>query len=173
MNIIWTRLRQIVFRLLQGLVRRYYRLKTLSLLERCLSVGPAVRLRMPLVIYHPECISFGSRVDVGENVIIRGGGGVYIGNDVLIAAGAILVSQGHPINPPRWGRVVSKPVQIGNEVWIGVNATILPGVTIGNNSIVAAGAVVSHDVPPNSIVAGVPARVIGDIGTNPGDPTVF
>ena len=118
------------------------------------------------MIYHPECISFGSRVDVGENVVMRGGGGIYIGNDVLIAAGATLASQGHPICPPRWGRVVSKPVRIGNEVWIGANATILPGVTIGDGSIVAAGAVVTHDVPSFSIVAGVPARVIRTIEAN-------
>lgn len=112
------------------------------------------------MIYHPECISFGNRVDVGENVIIRGGGGISIGNDVLIAAGAALVSEGHPVNPPRWGRNVSKPVRIGNEVWIGANAVVLPGVTIGDGSIVAAGAVVSRDVPGNVVVAGVPARVI-------------
>jgi acetyltransferase-like isoleucine patch superfamily enzyme len=121
---------------------------------------------MPLVICHPECISFGSRVDVGENVVMRGGGGIYIGNNVLIAAGATLASQGHPTCPPRWGRVVSKPVRIGNEVWIGANATILPGVTIGDGSIVAAGAVVTHDVPSFSIVAGVPARVIQTIEEN-------
>ncbi len=118
------------------------------------------------MICHPECISFGSRVDVGENVVMRGGGGIYIGNNVLIAAGATLASQGHPTCPPRWGRVVSKPVRIGNEVWIGANATILPGVTIGDGSIVAAGAVVTHDVPSFSIVAGVPARVIQTIEEN-------
>ena len=112
------------------------------------------------MIYHPECISFGNRVDVGENVVIRGGGGISIGNDVLIAAGAALVSEGHPVNPPRWGRNVSKPIRIGNEVWIGANAVVLPGVTIGDGSIVAAGAVVSCDVPDNVVVAGVPARVI-------------
>jgi acetyltransferase-like isoleucine patch superfamily enzyme len=118
---------------------------------------------MPLVIYHPECISFGSRVDVGENVIIRGGGGIFIGNDVLIAAGAALMSQGHPIDPPRWGRNVSKPISIGNEVWIGAHAVVLPGVTIGDGAVVAAGAVVSRDVPSYAVVAGVPARVIRTI----------
>lgn len=159
----WARLRRLVIRLLQSPVRLYYRLETLSLLERCSSVGSSVRLRMPLVIYHPECISFGSRVDVGENVIIRGGGGISIGNDVLIAAGAALVSQGHPICPPRWGCNVSKPISIGNEVWIGAHAVVLPGVTIGDGAVVAAGAVVSRDVPSYAVVAGVPARVIRTI----------
>lgn len=163
MNSIGTILRRLAIRILQSPVRLYYRLETMLLLERCSSVGFSVRLRMPLVIYHPECISLGSRVDIGENVIIRGGGGVIIGNDVLIAAGVALVSEGHPVNPPRWGRNVSKPVRIGNEVWIGTNAVVLPGVTIGNGSIVAAGAVVSRDVPGNVVVAGVPARVIRTI----------
>lgn len=156
----WERLGRFGIRFLQSPVRLYYRLETKLLLERCSSVGSSVRLRMPLVIYHPECISFGNRVDVGENVVIRGGGGISIGNDVLIAAGAALVSEGHPVNPPRWGRNVSKPIRIGNEVWIGANAVVLPGVTIGDGSIVAAGAVVSCDVPDNVVVAGVPARVI-------------
>ena len=118
---------------------------------------------MPLVICHPECISFGSRVDVGENVIIRGGGGIVIGSDVLIAAGAVITSQGHPIRPPRWGRNVSRPISIDNEVWIGAHSVVLPGVTIGNGTIVAAGAVVSRDVPSYTVVAGVPARVIRTI----------
>jgi acetyltransferase-like isoleucine patch superfamily enzyme len=118
---------------------------------------------MPLVIYHPECISFESRVDVGENVVMRNDGGIYIGKDVLIADDVTITSQVHPTCPPRWGRVVSKPVRIGNEVWIGANAIILPGVTIGEGSIVAAGAVVTDDVPSFSIVAGVPARVIRTI----------
>ncbi len=119
-----------------------------------------------MFFYQPELVSFGNRVDIGENVVIRGGGGVSFGNDVLVAAGAAIMSQGHPIVPPRWGCVISKPVRIGNDVWIGANATILPGVTIGDGSIVAAGAVVTHDVPSFSIVAGVPARVIRTIEVN-------
>ena len=86
------RFRRLVFWLLQGLVRLYFRLEAQSVLERCYSIGTGVRLRMPLVIYHPECISFGSRVDVGENTVIRGGGGISIGDDVLIAAGTSLAS---------------------------------------------------------------------------------
>lgn len=157
------RLRRLVSRFLQIAVGFYYRVGASSLLDQCSSVGSSVRLRMPLLIYHPECVSFGSRVDVGENVIIRGGGGVCIGNDVLIAAGAAIISQGHPIRPPRWGRNTSKPISIGNEVWIGTHATVLPGVTIGDGAVVAAGAVVSRDVPPFAVVAGVPARVIRTI----------
>ena len=119
-----------------------------------------MRFRMPIFIYQPELVSFGNRVDVGENVVIRGGGGVSIGDNVLIAAGAAIISQGHPIVPPRWNSVISNEVRIGDEVWIGANAIILPGVTVGDRSIIAAGAVVTQDVPPSCTVAGVPARVI-------------
>lgn len=139
-------------------------------MERCSAVGISVRLRMPLVIYQPESVRLGNRVDVGENVIIRGGGGVSVGNDVLIAAGASIVSQGHPIVPPRWGRNLSKPITIGNEVWIGAHAVVLPGVTIGDGAVVGAGAVVSRDVAPYTVVAGVPARVIRSIGPAVADP---
>jgi acetyltransferase-like isoleucine patch superfamily enzyme len=179
MNSICAHLRLFVIRVLQSPVRLYFRLETLSLRERFLSVGRSVRLRMPLSIYHPEYVSFGSRVDIGENVVIRGGGGVVIGNDVMIAAGTMITSQGHPISPPRWGRNISSPISIGNEVWIGANAVILPGVTIGDGAIVAAGAVVSRDVPSYTVVAGVPARVIRTIerplsgGSSPIDSSLF
>jgi acetyltransferase-like isoleucine patch superfamily enzyme len=105
----------------------------------------------------------GDSVDIGENVIIRGGGGITVGSRVLIAAGAAIVSVGHPIRPPRWGVTIGNPIVIGDEVWIGINAVVLPGVTIGEGAIVAAGAVVTKDVPPYSIVAGVPAKVIKHI----------
>ncbi|HCJ91322.1 MAG: hypothetical protein I3I94_01775 [Acidaminococcaceae bacterium] len=61
---------------------------------------------------------------------------------------------------------IAKPVRIGDDVWVGGNVTILPGVTIGSNVVVAAGAVVTHDVPDNSLVAGVPARVIRKLENN-------
>ena len=64
------------------------------------------------------------------------------------------------MNPYERTSTISKPVKIGDRVWIGIAATILPGVTIGENSIVAAGAVVTKDVPPNTIVAGNPAKVV-------------
>ena len=74
----------------------------------------------------------------------------------------ILQCTGHPLSPK--GRRVkmanSKPITIGNDVWIGGNCTILPGVTIGNNVIIAAGAVVTKDIPDNCVAAGVPAKVI-------------
>lgn len=150
----------LIFCIMRIPVRLYQGLQRRSILDRCFAVGFSVRFRMPIFIYQPELVSFGNRVDVGENVVIRGGGGVSIGDNVLIAAGAAIISQGHPIVPPRWNSVISNEVRIGDEVWIGANAIILPGVTVGDRSIIAAGAVVTQDVPPSCTVAGVPARVI-------------
>jgi acetyltransferase-like isoleucine patch superfamily enzyme len=136
------------------------------LISRCAEVGGNVRLRMPVIIYHPERLHFGTDIDVGENVLLRAGGGLTIGNRVLIAAGAAVVTVGHPIDPPRWGKVTTAPVTIGDDVWIGVNAVVLPGVTIGNGAIVAAGAVVTEDVSPYAMVGGVPATVLRKIECN-------
>ena len=88
-----------------------------------------------------------------------------MGDNVWIAPNTLITTINHPISPKgrRQHLGISKPVKIGNDVWIGGNATILPGVTIGNNVIVAAGAVVTHDVPDNVIVGGVPAKVIREI----------
>lgn len=141
-------------------------LRARHLLSRCAETGADVQLRMPVVIYHPENLRFGSCVAVGENVLLRAGGGLTIGNRVLIAAGAAIVTVGHPIGLPRWNKVTAAPVAIGDDVWIGVNAVVLPGVTIGNGAVVAAGAVVTEDVPSGVVVGGVPARVLRNVEAN-------
>ena len=90
---------------------------------------------------------------------------VYIGNHVMIGPKTLMTTVGHPLSPKARRGYMAKaaPVRIGNDVWIGGNVTILPGVTIGNNVVVAAGAVVTKDVPDNSLVGGVPARLIREI----------
>ncbi len=88
-----------------------------------------------------------------------------IGENVFIAPGVVISAATHPLDAHR--RVTrhfqSHPITIGDRAWIGANATILTGVTIGENAVVAAGAVVTHDVPPNTLVGGVPARVIREL----------
>lgn len=138
-----------------------------SVLSRCAEVGIKVRLRMPVVIYHPEKLRLGSEIDIGEFVVIRASGGMRIGDRVLIAAAAVLTTRGHPEHPPRYGRVVDAPVEIEDDVWIGAGAVILPGVTVGRGAIVAAGAVVTKSVEPMTIVGGVPATIIRRIEKNP------
>jgi len=119
------------------------------------------------MVIPPFSTDCGLNTTIGRNVFINQGchfmdmGGITIGDDVMIGPKVNLVSSGHPTDPAqRRNGIVKKPITIGNNVWIGVAATILPGVTIGENAVVAAGAVVSRDVPANTIAAGVPARVL-------------
>lgn len=146
--------------------RRVEEFRARVILERCARVGEGVRLRMPVVVYAPEKLSFGSQVDVGEFVVLRASGGMQIGDRVLIAAHATLTTRGHPILPPRFGRTVDAPIVIEDDVWIGAAAVILPGVTVGHGSIVGAGAVVTRDVPPETVVGGVPSRKIRTTADN-------
>ncbi len=118
-------------------------------------------------------------VKIGEQVVINFGvniiiplsekgvkdHNIVIGDRVAIATGAVIVGQSDP-NFSKLSRLYpddSRPIVIEDDVWIGANAVILPGVTIGTQSIVASGAVVNRDVPPYTVVAGVPAKKIKDI----------
>lgn len=110
-------------------------------------------------------IHVGDRFLANCNVTILDIGEVRIGNDVMIGPGTLISTVNHPLSPRgrREHLGLVKPVTIGNDVWIGGNCSILPGVTIGNNVIVAAGAVVATDVPDNCLVGGVPAKIIKEI----------
>ena len=136
---------------------RYKRRHILSCLK---SVGKEVTLRMPVKVYHPDCLEIGNKVDIGEYSFLRASGGLKIGNNVLIAGGVFITTRGHSITIPRYGLVEDSSVEIADNVWIGANAVVLPGVKIGEGAIVAAGAVVSKNVEPFTIVGGVPARKI-------------
>jgi acetyltransferase-like isoleucine patch superfamily enzyme len=87
-------------------------------------------------------------------------GGINIEDNVLIGPKVNLITENHPTDPTQRKSLILQPIHIKNNAWIGAGATILPGVTIGENSIVAAGAVVNKDVPANTIVGGVPAKII-------------
>lgn len=127
-------------------------------------------------IFPPFHTNLGIQIRIGKNTFINHAcscvdmGGVTIGNNVLIGPRVNLVSENHPVEPSQRGFLIGKPVTICDNVWIGAAATILPGVTVGENAIVGAGSVVTRDVPANTIVAGVPARVIRKIPTG-ADPT--
>ncbi|MCU7549563.1 hypothetical protein OCK74_10585 [Chitinophagaceae bacterium LB-8] len=90
-------------------------------------------------------------------------GGITIEDDVLIGPRVNLTTENHPLDPADRRALICKPIVIKRNAWIGAAATILPGVTIGENAVVAAGAVVSKDVPANTIVGGVPAKIIKSI----------
>ncbi|RYF60600.1 MAG: sugar O-acetyltransferase [Cytophagaceae bacterium] len=117
-------------------------------------------------VFPPFHTNFGRSIRLGKNVFINHAcsfldiGGITIEDDVQIGPSVNLTSENHPLDPNDRKTVLLQPIVIKRNAWIGAGATILPGVTIGENSIVAAGAVVSRDVPPNTVVAGVPARVV-------------
>lgn len=112
----------------------------------------------------PETISIGNHTHIGENVHLRGGGAIIIGEWCQIANNSIIVTGGHPIDGGRYyGRSIFYDISIGNNVWIGSGAIILPGVCVGDNSVIAAGAVVTSSIPSNVLAGGLPARKIRDI----------
>ncbi|MBE9463876.1 DapH/DapD/GlmU-related protein [Dyadobacter subterraneus] len=118
------------------------------------------------MIFPPFYTNFGRSISLGKNVFINHAcsfldiGGIVIEDDVQLGPRVNLTSENHPIDAADRKTLILKPVIIKRNAWIGAGATILAGVTVGENAIVAAGAVVSRDVPPNTIFAGVPARMI-------------
>jgi acetyltransferase-like isoleucine patch superfamily enzyme len=106
-------------------------------------------------------IRVGRKVFINQCCTIYDMGGVDIADLVMIGPNVNIITAGHPLEPSkRRAYIEAKPIVIEKNVWIATAATILGGVTVGENSVVAAGAVVTRDVPANSFVAGVPARVI-------------
>ena len=116
--------------------------------------------------FYTDC---GKNIKIGKRVFINAGcqfqdqGGIEIGDDVLIGPQTIIVTLNHDPNPEKRGGMIPKPVRICDKVWLGARVTICPGVTIGEGAIVGAGAVVTKDVPPRTVVAGVPARIFRTI----------
>lgn len=127
-------------------------------------IDDSIEVRLPI---HSD---YGRNLKIGEGVFINGGatftdlGGIEIGDRVLIGPNVTITSVNHPIDPANRRGLELKPVKICQNAWLAANATVLPGVTVGENAVVAAGAVVTKDVPANSVVAGVPAKVIKMIG---------
>lgn len=117
-------------------------------------------------IIPPFYVDFGKNIRVGKNFFMNQActfmdrGGITIGDDVFIAPKVCLTTINHDFDPYHRTATFCKPIVIGNRVWIGINVTICPGVTIGDNAIIAAGSVVTKDVPENAIVGGNPARVL-------------
>ncbi|WP_371136974.1 acyltransferase [Candidatus Arthromitus sp. SFB-rat-Yit] len=105
-------------------------------------------------------------ISVGKNVFINScccfqdQGGIYIGDGALIGHNVILATLNHDLNPNKRDILHTNSIEIGKNVWIGSRATILSGVKINDGAVVADGSIVNEDVPSNSVVAGVPARVI-------------
>ncbi len=123
-----------------------------------------------VAVFTPFYINYGKHTKIGKNVFINFNctfldmGGITIEDDVLIGPNVSLLTEGHPVSPEERHSLIPKSIHIRKNAWIGAGATILQGVTIGENAIIAAGAVVSKDVPGNTIVGGIPAKIIKHIG---------
>lgn len=117
-------------------------------------------------LFPPIYSDFGRNIKLGRNVFINSGccfqdqGGIELGDGCMIGHQVVIATLNHDLMPERRASMIPAKVTLGRNVWVGAHATILPGVTIGDNSVVAAGAVVTKDVPANCVAAGVPARVV-------------
>lgn len=122
-------------------------------------------------LFPPFYTDCGKNISIGKNVFINAcckfqdQGGIQIGDGVLIGHNVTLATLNHEQNPNYRQNIIAKPIVIKDKVWIGSNATILQGVTIGEGAIVAANALITKDVPANTIVAGLPAKIIKEIDT--------
>jgi acetyltransferase-like isoleucine patch superfamily enzyme len=119
-----------------------------------------------VTIYPPFYTDHGLRLDLAERVFINQGctfldyAGIRLGERVMVGPKATFITSGHPVDPGErrlW--LTGAPIDVGDNVWIGAGATILPGVSIGRDSVIAAGAVVADDVPPSTLVSGSKASV--------------
>ena len=117
----------------------------------------------------PFYVDFGKNIRIGKRCWIQQGctffdrGGITIGNDVFIAPKVNLITINHDSDPENRSATYGRPIVIEDKVWIGINSTILPGVTVGYGSIVGANSVETHDVSPYTVVGGNPAKFIKEI----------
>lgn len=140
-----------------------------GLIRLRLSDITGAQLDESVTVFAPFYTNFGRFIRIGTGVFINHAcsfldmGGITLEDDVLIGPKANLITENHPLDAANRRSLICRPILVKRKAWIGAGATILPGVTIGENAVVAAGAVVSKDVPDNTIVGGVPAKVIRTI----------
>ena len=131
-----------------------------------LSQITATKIDESVTVFTPMHINYGKHTKIGKNVFINSSchfqdqGGIEIGDGCLIGHNVVLATVNHNLDPSQSRKNHCAPIKLGQHVWIGSNATITAGVTIGDWAVVAAGAVVTKDVPPYTVVGGVPAKMI-------------
>lgn len=142
-----------------------YEKRTKLLNELLGTVGKSIFIEPPLHMAYGTNVHVGDNFYANFNLVIVDDIEVYIGNNVMIAPNVTISATGHPIDPETriTGKQFSIPVTIEDNVWIGSNSVILPGVKIGRNSVIGAGSVVTKDVPGNVVAVGNPCRVLREI----------
>lgn len=155
----------------RGLLYKYNTLPPWEQAERDRLIRSILRLGKGGIITPPFFCDYGSNIEIGDNffsntnLVILDGAKVKIGHNVLIAPNVGIYTAGHPLDVKQRveGLEYVYPVSIGNNVWIGAQACVLPGVCIGDNSVIGAGSVVTQDIPPNVLAVGNPCRIIRKI----------
>lgn len=129
------------------------------------TLGEDAYVKPPLFVDYGEGIHIGARTFVNYNLTALDVASITIGQDCQIGPNVQLLTPTHPVEPqPRRDKLeAAQPIVIGDNVWLGGGVIVCPGVTIGENSVIGAGAVVTHDIPANVVAVGNPARVIKQI----------
>jgi acetyltransferase-like isoleucine patch superfamily enzyme len=140
------------------------RIKRSLMIWRGATIGAKPKIWRDVWVDDYRKLKIGANVSIGKSAMLQCIGGITVGNNVMIAHGSQLISAGHHIPDPgesmRFSGLDVAPIVLEDDVWIGAGAIVLPGVTVGKGAVVAAGAVVTKDVQPYAIVAGIPAQVI-------------
>lgn len=137
--------------------------------QRLISELTGQKVDETVCIFPPFYADCGKNLKLGKHVFINAGcffqdqGGITIKDHALIGPKVVLATLNHDFRPEHRMTTYPAPIVIGRSVWIGANVTVMPGVTIGDNSVIAAGAVVTKDVPENVVAGGVPARILKTI----------
>ena len=141
-------------------------LRTKLLRELLAEVGENCYVEPPLHANWGCHTHFGNNVYANFNLTLVDDTDIFVGDSVMFGPNVTLATAGHPVDPELRRKVAqfNLPIRIGNNVWIGANAVVLPGITIGDNSVIGAGSVVTRDVPPDVVAVGNPCRVLRPIG---------
>jgi len=155
----------LLYRVFDRFLRNHEDFKVRRMKRSFKSCGERVYISPKCFIWSEDCLEVGNDVCIHAFTYIFAVGGVKIGNGAMISSNCSITSITHPIESAKRfaEEEITKPVIIGKNTWLGMGVVLLPGITIGDDSIVGAGSVVTKDVPPKSIVVGNPAKVLRKI----------